>query len=442
MRTKTWLRLAAGACALALIAAACTEESAETSTTDTTEQGTDAPATGNPDADSVVGMFAGQDWFAGTVPDEPVEATGEPIVIGHINQEDVPTGSFPEVRLGTEAAVDFINTELNGIDGRPIQLETCIADFTIEGSQACAQQMVQAGAVAVLGGIDVFSGGSIPVLEQNELPYVGGIPVNYDELQSDISFQFSGGTPGALAAFAKDAIDNDAEKVTVVFPDFGAIAVAAEDYAVAPLKENGAEVTEIRYNIVDPDLLPVITQAANSDADAILMFAADAACLTTMQTMADQGSTAQMYMVGSCADPTIVEQAGEDVDGYIFNIESPILMDTGVVDPDLYVAAIEKHGDPNLDPEGTATISFKGAMNLWVALSALGADGIDSAALMDWLRATEDEPSFDGHPYTCDGEQLRDLTATCSPQQVLLQIIDEEQTNRTGDWIDVAAFVG
>ena len=107
MRTKTLLRLAAAACALALIAAACTEEPAETSTSDTSADDGDTATTGNPDADSVVGTFAGQEWFAGTVPDEPVASTGEPIKIGHINQEDVPAGSFPEVRLGTEAAIDL-----------------------------------------------------------------------------------------------------------------------------------------------------------------------------------------------------------------------------------------------------------------------------------------------------------------------------------------------
>ena len=95
---------------------------------------TRSATTGNPDADSVVGTFAGQEWFAGTVPDEPVAATGEPIKIGHINQEDVPAGSFPEVRLGTEAAIEFINTELGGADGQLCAAAQAVDDDAEQGT--------------------------------------------------------------------------------------------------------------------------------------------------------------------------------------------------------------------------------------------------------------------------------------------------------------------
>src|SRR5262245_62499943 len=98
----------------------CTEEPPRAETTGTVPGDPRATAAPQPDADSVVGMFAGEHWFAGTVPDQPHEAQGEPIRIGHINQEDVPIGSFPEVRLGAETAVAFVNAELGGVGGRPV----------------------------------------------------------------------------------------------------------------------------------------------------------------------------------------------------------------------------------------------------------------------------------------------------------------------------------
>ncbi|OWY61267.1 hypothetical protein B7486_64685, partial [cyanobacterium TDX16] len=115
------------------------------------------------DTDVTVGAcLEGRETTIGVVPDEPAATPdGEPIVVGMINQENTAAGSFPEVRLAVEAGVEFINGELGGIDGRPIELVTCVTDFSVESSQACAQQMVSDGAVAVLGGIDVFSGGSI-----------------------------------------------------------------------------------------------------------------------------------------------------------------------------------------------------------------------------------------------------------------------------------------
>ena len=49
-----------------------------------------------------------------------------PVRIGLLNQENDPVGSFPEIRLGIEGAVAYINTELGGIGGHPIELVTCL----------------------------------------------------------------------------------------------------------------------------------------------------------------------------------------------------------------------------------------------------------------------------------------------------------------------------
>jgi branched-chain amino acid transport system substrate-binding protein len=392
-----------------------------------------------------VGMFAGEQWFNGTVPDEPTEAHGETIRIGHINQEDVPIGSFPEVRLGAETAVGFINAELGGVDGRPVELVECIANFSVEGSQKCAQDMVQAGVVAVTGGLDITSNGSIPVLEQNGIPYVGGIPVNYDEMQSPISFQFSGGSPGAMTAFAEDAIERGYDRVAVVYADFGPVESAARHYAVRVLESAGIDVDVISYPLLANDLLPVMTEAGAHDPDAIFMFAADAACVRAMRTRVDLAIDADLYMVGSCADPTILEEAGPAADGLVFNIEGPLDMDTGTVDGAMYFEASRRYGPEGYEAQSAGTVSFRAVMNLWSVLDELAGDDPDAIApgdVIDFMRSTRHRPSFDGYPYTCDGEQVPDLPALCAPQQVLVSVgAGGTFERRSEGWIDVPAIL-
>jgi branched-chain amino acid transport system substrate-binding protein len=46
-----------------------------------------------------------------------------------------------------------------------------------------------------------------------------------------------------------------------------------------------------------------------------------------------------------------------------------------------------------------------------------------------------------GHPYTCDQQQLSDLPAMCSPQQILARMEDGDLV-QIGDWIDVGAVPG
>ena len=115
-----------------------------------------------PDLETVVGRLSldwDGNWFMGQLPVKAVKADSDldPVLVGLINMENSPAGSFPEARVAIEAAADWVNSELGGINGRPIELVTCITDFSIEKSQSCAQEMVMAGVVAVTTGIDMGS---------------------------------------------------------------------------------------------------------------------------------------------------------------------------------------------------------------------------------------------------------------------------------------------
>ncbi len=430
-----------------LAAAACTEEP-------TTATGTSTPAGGSagtastvntgdvphPEADSIVGRYAGEEWFAGTVPDEAVVAEGEPIKVGLMNQEDTPAGSYPEVREGAETAVSFINAELGGVGGRPIELVTCITNFSVERSQACAQEMVSAGVVAVLGGIDITSNGSIPVLEQNNIPYIGGIPINYDEMRSPISFQFSGGSPGPMVAFGQDAIDRGYVDVAVVYAEFGPVEASAR-YGIDLMRGAGIDVHEVSYPILSTDMLPVMTEAASSDPQGIVMFAADAACAPAMQIHHDLDMGSTLYMVGSCAAPAIIEEAGDAAEGLVFGIETLVSGDNVGNDNAMYQEIGPRYGPEGFAWLSVGTVSFRGTMNLWVAMNEVGVDNLSPDALITWFQGTVDQPSYDGHPYTCDGKQVPDLPALCAPQQVLARIEGGQFVPHSDGWVDVAAIL-
>jgi branched-chain amino acid transport system substrate-binding protein len=406
-------------------------------TTDLPSQGGSTAADG-----PVVSRFPGAETSFGTLPDAPVAAgTTDPIVIGMINQENTPLGSFPELRLAAAAAVEFINTELGGVDGRPIQFEPCITTFSVEKSQACAQELVQKGAVTVTGGIDISSNGSIPILEQNQVPMIGGVPVNDVEMNSPIAFQFSGGSPGAMVAFADYAAEKQgAKKVAVVYGDYPPIKAAAVDYGVGELNRLGVhDVTEIAYPVTSTDFLPVLTRAEQGNPDAIIISAADTACAPAMKTAKDLGITATMYLVGACAAPTIADEIGEDaVTGRIFNVEGPVTGDD--VDAKVYGAAVGRYGDPALPAASAGTVSFRNIMNIYALMKELGRDNISSASLLAKIRTTRDHPSFNGHPYTCDGQQVPALPSLCAPQEILV-VHENGGLRQLTDWIDVPALL-
>jgi branched-chain amino acid transport system substrate-binding protein len=420
--------------ALSLVASACSEDRAASSSTTTGP----ADVTTDCTPDDLLAC-ARTTSIGDLVPDEATEATGEPMVIGMINQENTPAGSFPELSAAAQAGIDWVNEQLDGVDGRPIELEVCNTEFSPEGSTACAQQFVQEGVEVVLGGIDVFGNG-IDTLDDNGIPYIGGIPVSPQSVVSPNSFQWSGGTWGAAVAFAYHAATVEkAEKVAIIYGEFGSIADGAA-YGETTLKNLGVdEVQLVPYPILATDLTSPLQAAAAGDPDAVFLLAADTGCKSAFDGVQTVGLEATMYYVGACAAPKIVDEAGPDkTDGAFFNVEQEINGDDP--DPALYNAVVEAYGN-GLDPIGAGTVSFRSFMNLYRVLREVGGDAVSSEAIIASLESQVDAPSFMGHSSTCDHQQLQGLPSTCAPQQVIAEMEGGDLT-QVGGWVDVGDIYG
>lgn len=419
--------------------AGCSEDRAGTDDATSSSTTTSPPATVDCAEDLVA--CARRSSIGDVVPDTPSAAAGEPLVLGMINQENTPLGSYPELSSATRAAIEFVNTELGGVHGRPIELEVCNTEFSPEGSTACAQEFVQDAVPAVLGGIDVFGTG-IDTLAENEIPFVGGIPVSTQAVTNANSFQWSGGTWGATVAFAHHAATElDADSVAIVYPEFGPISDSA-DYGRTTLENAGVtDVVMVPYPITATDLSSPIQAANSASPDAVIMLAADMGCKGAFDGFATVGVEAQVYLVGACAAPKIIAEAGPDkTDGTIFNVEGPISRGADNIDFSLYQAVASEYGD-GFDPIGAGTVTFRSFMNLYRVLVGLDADDLTPAAITEALGAQDEAPSFMGHPSTCDRDQLAGLPALCSPQQILAELTDGELA-QIGDWIDVGEVFG
>jgi branched-chain amino acid transport system substrate-binding protein len=431
------VRLAGGVLAATLTLTACSEprtgggtttQAAATTPAATVPPATDpAPPTSPPtttapvDDGSVVSAFAGEPWFLGEVPSsaQPADASLPPIRLGMINQEETPVGSYAEVRAAVEAAAAWVNAELGGVDGHPIEILPCITRFDAEQSRSCALELVERGVVALVGGVDVLSTGSYPVIEQNGLASFGGIPANLVEQRSPNAFFFSGGDAGALAGFMAHAAENRRTTVALAYgEEVESFAVAARDDGAVVGQSLGLQVELIPFSLFTTDFLPVLTRAQEVGADAMMVLAATSACVPVLQTAADLGLDAQLYLTGACAAEAVIEAAGESVVGVVFNAEGPV--DGTDVEASLYQAVVDRYAE---EPAGGAgTVGFRGFMNLYSLLREAGADNASSETLAALARAAEERPSFWGHPYTCDGQQVPGLPALCAPQQRLFTL--------------------
>jgi branched-chain amino acid transport system substrate-binding protein len=427
-RTISNVAAIAAVAILILSAAACSESASQESSSTTVMKSCDVAALLDCARDSVLAPYA---------PDKPTVASGEPIKLGMINQENTAAGSFPELSLAAKAGIEFINKEMGGVKGRPLSLEVCNTEFSAEGSTNCAQKFVEQKFAAVMGGIDVFGNG-IDTLAANKIPYVGGIPVSTQSFSSPNSFQWSGGSQAAAVAFAWYASETlHAKKVSIVYGEFGSIAAGAQ-MGKKVLDDKGVSVQMVPYPVMSTDLSPAINAAASSTPDAIFLMAADTGCKGGFDGISALGIKVASFYVGACAAPGIINQVdATKTNGAYFNVEGPIMGEPPVADNLLYAGVINKYGN-GLDPVGAGTVTFRALMNLYGILNQIEGD-ITPAAITAALEATVDAPSFAGHPYTCNHKQFVGLPAVCSPQQILAQI-DNRKLSQVTDWIDVGAI--
>lgn len=435
--------LAAGL-SLSLLAAgtvACSEPTRDIEATATTLP--DPNAQTECVADSIVECAPEGSTVAGLMPEVPTVAEGEPLRIGMINNDTGPAAAFPEITRGAQIAVEWINAELGGVDGRPIKLIGCDAAFSATGSQSCGQQMVNEGVPVVLGGIDIFGDG-ILVLEANGIPYVGGVPVSFAAVQSSTSFQFSGGSWAMNLGFVHYITEVlHAERVSIVYGEFGSVADGAEWARTALIRQGVApeNVKMITMPIVVEDMITPLSAANESDPDAIIVLVADSGCGAAYSAALDLHLTAKLFFSAACMDSGMIATIGaENVEGNIYAVESPV----GPDEPDatIYRRVIDEYGEGVVDTGSAAAVGFSSMMNLYSLMVEVGADSLSAEAMIDHVRGAVDHPSFMGHPYTCDGRQLgSELPGVCAPQQILLEMRDGIGTPVT-DWIEVSDLVG
>lgn len=376
---------------------------------------------------------AGDDAAAGA--SEAATPTGEPIMLGMINQENTPAGSFPEIRQAAEAAVAHLNAE-GGIDGRPLELEACITQGTPEGSAACAEGFAASKPVLVMPGIDFGSAASLPILERAGIPYVGGVPLLPPELTAPNSYTFVGGSASAFpsqAVFLANELKVD--KVNILYTDNPAGAQAAKAFGADILAANGVTDVQLIPEKADAaDFTAALTKTAQGDPDAIMVLFAGQGCSRVMQAKGALGIDAMMFYPGSCADEAVIEAGGAGAEGAFFN-EEVVLYDD-LEDPEVktYVDALAEYA-PDAKKSGFSQTGFGAVMNIAELMKETSGD-ITTESFVAAIGQAKDKPNFMAHPYTCDREQVPGLPAVCNAFSRIVQFENGEIKDVLGKWIN------
>jgi branched-chain amino acid transport system substrate-binding protein len=365
------------------------------------------------------------------------QPSGPPIVVGLTNQEGSPSGSWPELRVAAQAAVDYINNQLGGLFGRPLKLNTCVTDGSPEGSTKCANTILASNPVVVLGGADVGADASMPIYTKAGMPFLGGVPITMSLMRAPNSVQFSGFAVGGLPAMAAYAADTlHAKKAIIVHPGLP----GTEEFIGALMKpvlmaKGATSVTMLGSDVAQPDKTAVMTAAAQSKPDVIFVIDAGAGCVSTMQSHAMLAPNIPLLITGDCLEGGFLATAGQAAEG-VYGQEE-FLADTDPANPDVrvFTAAMKKYAPANTPNTAFSADGFAGVMNIYNGLKALSPTDLNAAAILKAFTTETNAPNFMGEPYTCD-HHVRMAPSVCNVGNRIIQVKGGKLVDVSGDWFD------
>jgi branched-chain amino acid transport system substrate-binding protein len=359
---------------------------------------------------------------------------GDSIVLAMITQESGPA-ALPDSRLAAEAAVKFVNTELGGAAGRPLDLETCVSDGSPEQSSACANQLLEKHPVAFVGETELGTAGSVPIIEKAGVPLVGAAGVTPELVLSKDAYAFGLDAVGDWSGWTKYlATDGKAKTINVINLDIPAAPVF-EKVIRSVAQANGAKVGKVvSLPLTATDASPQMAAAADGSPDVIMAVTTAQLCVPVAQAHESISPQTKLFLPGICSSPQTITAAGSAMDGALIGVGSLNPYDMKQTDVATYRRALDTYGK-QVPLSQFAGNAFTAMMNLKAVIDKLGPTIVTPDAITNAIKSGSNVPSFMTDTYTCDGSVVSS-PITCVRGRRLLVVKGTELSNVSDQWYD------
>ncbi len=349
-------------------------------------------------------------------PEDP--ASGEPVLIGMVS--DGATQAFDnsdELRVA-EATAEYWNTHKAGVGGRPIEVVTCETGADPAGGTDCANQMVEAGVVAV-----GLSQSAVADAVWEPL-HAAGVPTLFlqtsaEGLLADPETSFTMVNPlatlfGVPIAVAESEGTDQIAFVNIDVPQANASfdSGAAEDV----LSNAGLDYELVKIPPGTADMTSQMQQVAESGAGVVQIVGNDAFCIAALQGLNAVGYEGQITTISQCiTDVTREAIPGDQLEG----ISITAIMALGATDDSayqLYQAVMGTYGTEVTDVDNALTMGAYTTMaSLAASLGGISGD-ITTATAAEAIKSMDeaDYPGAAGLTFQCGGSAFPSSPAICS----------------------------
>jgi branched-chain amino acid transport system substrate-binding protein len=360
--------------------------------------------------------------------------TGEPIVLAMITQESGPA-ALPDSRLAAEAAVTYVNTELGGAAGRPLDLKTCVTDGSPEQSSACANQLLEKHPAAFVGETELGTAGSVPIIEKAGVPLVGAAGVTPELVLSKDAYAFGLDAVGDWSGWTKYlATDGGAKTINLINLDIP-VAPVFEKVIRSVAEANGAKVGKVvSLPLSATDASAQMAAATDGSPDVIMAVTSAQLCVPVAQAHESIAPQTKLFLPGICGSPQTISAAGSAMDSALIGVGSLNPYDTKHPEVAAYRRVLDTYGD-QVPLSQFAGNAFTAVMNLKAVIDTLGPTNVTPEAIATAVKAGSNVPSFMTDTYTCDGTVVLS-PITCVRGRRVLQVQGTELIDLSDQWYD------
>jgi branched-chain amino acid transport system substrate-binding protein len=235
-----------------------------------------------------------------------------PVLVGFHNLEGGSI-SLPEVREAFEAGVKYVNTELGGINGHTMKIDSCKVDISPETSINCANKFVDDNVALSVTGSDFTFDAALPVLKEAGIvdvtPFAAGPLANTSQGDS-YSLTFSNEEGFAAGLVLLQSLG--AKSVAQLHADIPQMQSAMTDTVQPTADKLGLKLQPYFYTSGQTDWTTFAATVLTDKPDAVNLFATDADCLAAIPALRNAGFKGVIVagvctLVASQLDPSLLD---------------------------------------------------------------------------------------------------------------------------------------
>jgi branched-chain amino acid transport system substrate-binding protein len=397
MSTMKRVIAAAGLSVLALVAAGCSSSGGSTA-------GAAAPASTGASSASALGTSA-------------ASTSAKPLSIFFFDEEGASAAaSSPESFQAATAAVDYVNKNLGGINGRPLKLTHCETLGTPDSAINCGNQAVDAKPDVVIKGVDVAGGSAVPIVTGAGLPYVTLNAGSPDEVDHALAFSLSSGFAAQFAPVAAYAKTKGYQSLGVIYTNVQPLSTPLNGPFAKLLAKDGISYVPEPVDITSANVTSEYNALVAKHVGAILVVTSLAQCTATLQARSSLADSTPLFMSSSCNVPSALSAvSASTTDGTVFAFQ-----DTSAVandaDTKTYLQAMKTY-EPSASIGSFAPSSFESVIDFYRAmLTAKDPSTLDATSVAATLKSAKNIPLFmgGGEKFSCGQSYFAGEPSVCT----------------------------